>query len=264
MLRTYKYLLRPTTEQSQKLDYLLWQSRLVYNAALEQRIGTYHATGKGIGYGTQWAHFRDVRRVLVTHGHPDHTFGFPSLLQCGTLYGITLTVYGSKQTLAVLRKLAAAYGLDDPAKHAPTRWRQLTAGKRSLDRPPFSVSSFRVSHIAGSLGYRFTFRKSGTSVAFSGDTAYSETMIEACRGCDILVHDCFCPERVFRRYPRLYSLHTSSLQLGRLASECKAKTLVPVHFASEVSYCFREIIDEIKKNYRGTLVIPKDGQRLLL
>jgi len=62
MLRTYKYLLRPNNEQLNSLDFLLWQSRLVYNAALEQRITTYQETGKGISYGSQWAHFRDVRR----------------------------------------------------------------------------------------------------------------------------------------------------------------------------------------------------------
>jgi len=62
MLRTYKYLLRPKNEQVKRLDFLLWQSRLVYNAALEQRMTTYQETGKGIGYGVQWAHFRDVRR----------------------------------------------------------------------------------------------------------------------------------------------------------------------------------------------------------
>ncbi len=62
MLRTYKYLLRPNCEQAKALDYLVWQSRLIYNAALEQRIMTYQETGKGIGYTAQWAHFRDLRR----------------------------------------------------------------------------------------------------------------------------------------------------------------------------------------------------------
>jgi putative transposase len=62
MLRTYKYHLRPNTEQVENLDFLLWQSRLIYNAALEQRITTYKETGKGVGYGAQWTHFRDVRR----------------------------------------------------------------------------------------------------------------------------------------------------------------------------------------------------------
>ena len=66
MFRTYNYLLRPNTEQTKRLEILLWQSRLVYNAALEQRIKTYQETGKGIGYGAQWAHFRDLR-----HNSPD-------------------------------------------------------------------------------------------------------------------------------------------------------------------------------------------------
>ena len=66
MYRTYKYLLRPNTEQLKSLDFLLWQSRLVYNAALQQRINTYKETGKGVGYGAQWSHFRNVR-----HDNPD-------------------------------------------------------------------------------------------------------------------------------------------------------------------------------------------------
>ncbi len=63
MLRTYKYLLRPDEQQANALDFLLWQSRLLYNAALEQRIRTYQDTGKGINYPAQWACFRDLRRA---------------------------------------------------------------------------------------------------------------------------------------------------------------------------------------------------------
>ena len=63
MIRTYQYLLRPTSQQAQALDFLLWQSRLIYNAALEQRIQTYQETGQGISYRAQWAHFRDLRRL---------------------------------------------------------------------------------------------------------------------------------------------------------------------------------------------------------
>ena len=66
MLRIYKYLLRPNTKQMKTLDFLLWQSRLVYNAAFEQRISIYQETGKGISYQNQWAYFRDLR-----HTEPD-------------------------------------------------------------------------------------------------------------------------------------------------------------------------------------------------
>lgn len=62
MILTYKYRLYPNRAQRQQLDFLLWQGRNVYNAALEQRIAVYQETGKGISYPQQWAHFRDQRR----------------------------------------------------------------------------------------------------------------------------------------------------------------------------------------------------------
>ncbi len=63
MIRTYKYRLYPTNAQSHQLDFLLWQGRTLYNAALEQRISVYKETGKGVSYPQQWAHFRDLRNA---------------------------------------------------------------------------------------------------------------------------------------------------------------------------------------------------------
>ena len=62
MIRTYKYRLRPNKSQFEMLDFLLWQSRRIYNLALEQRIDTYQDTGVGLRYTEQWAYFRDLRR----------------------------------------------------------------------------------------------------------------------------------------------------------------------------------------------------------
>ncbi len=62
MFRAYKYLLRPTPEQAGSLDFLLWQSRNVYNAALEQRIKTYKETGKGATFFEQAAQVKTLRK----------------------------------------------------------------------------------------------------------------------------------------------------------------------------------------------------------
>ena len=69
MIRTFKYRLFTNKSQRDALDYILWQQRILYNAALEQRKTVYEETGKGISYDDQWAHFRDERRAK-----PD-TFG---------------------------------------------------------------------------------------------------------------------------------------------------------------------------------------------
>ena len=70
MIRTYKYRLDTNRSQRDALDFILWQQRILYNTALEQRKRVYEETGKGISYVAQWAHFRDERRV-----NPD-TFGW--------------------------------------------------------------------------------------------------------------------------------------------------------------------------------------------
>jgi putative transposase len=62
MIRTYKYRLYPNNAQKRALDFLLWQGRKLYNAALEQRINVYKETDNGVSYYDQWAHFRDLRR----------------------------------------------------------------------------------------------------------------------------------------------------------------------------------------------------------
>ena len=63
MIRTFKYRLFTNKSQGDALDFILWQQRILYNAALEQRKTVYEATGKGVGYVDQWAHFRDERRA---------------------------------------------------------------------------------------------------------------------------------------------------------------------------------------------------------
>ncbi len=50
MIRTYKYRLYPTNAHQKALDFLLWQGRLLYNAALEQRITAYRETGQSVTY----------------------------------------------------------------------------------------------------------------------------------------------------------------------------------------------------------------------
>ncbi len=200
--------------------------------------------------------FRAISHLFLTHSHPDHTYGFPGLLQSRLFVKSPLTVYGSRDTLQVAGKLAALYGLDNPKKYPPLVFKRIKAEQSFFKRRGCSISSFAVAHLPGSLGYSLRFGR--TRVVISGDTAYSERVIRAAQGADILIHDCFCPDRIFREYPRLYSLHTSSLQLGELARLSRVKTVIPIHFASEVSYCFREILQEIRKNFRGRILMPSD------
>lgn len=207
--------------------------------------------------------FRALKTVFFTHSHTDHTYGFPSLLQSQFLLNNTLNVFGHAQTCALVEKLRRAHKLTETSKYPKLRLKSIKAGNSFYSCPEFAVTAFAVSHLPGSLGYIFRF-KTGCTAVITGDTAESASVIAAARDADILIHDCFSPDRIFKQYPRLYRLHTSSLQLGAIAAEAKVKKLIPIHFASEVCYSMRELGAEIRKHYQGKLIMPEDGQTLEL
>jgi len=68
------------------------------------------------------------------------------------------------------------------------------------DRNGVRISSFPVIHIInGAVGYRLDYN--GLSVVFSGDTRPSHTLVHACDGADLLIHETFRQHRCSRRRP---------------------------------------------------------------
>ena len=59
---TYKYRLLPTKRQHAALTQILESQRILYNAALEERIGCFRRTGKTLGYVNQCASLALLRR----------------------------------------------------------------------------------------------------------------------------------------------------------------------------------------------------------
>ncbi len=79
MFLTMKYLLSPSRAKLRRLTELVDDQRLLYNAALEERIGCYRKTGKSLTYFDQTKALTECRREL-----PEMS-GIPAQLQRGTL-----------------------------------------------------------------------------------------------------------------------------------------------------------------------------------
>lgn len=63
MIRVFRYRLYPSRAQSDSLDFLLEQARLLYNTALKQRVEA-HRCGEYLSYGEQRIWFRRFRRAM--------------------------------------------------------------------------------------------------------------------------------------------------------------------------------------------------------
>jgi ribonuclease BN (tRNA processing enzyme) len=128
------------------------------------------------------------------------------------------------------------------------------------------VTAYATKHTMESYAYRFD--TADRRIVFSGDTGPADSVIEACSGCDILVHEVLPHDWLSRRpdfveYAKRY--HTTTTQLAELARKAKPKLLVLYH--SSVSW--RPVVDnqrsrpevmlqEMTSRYAGHVVVGRD------
>ena len=204
--------------------------------------------------------YRQIKDIFLTHSHPDHIYGLVSLLHSRYRLNDQIRIFAHPKTINLVRSLRRLFKLEDINKYPKIIYGQVSINHKDpfYDSRDISAWAFKVKHSLDSLGLRFFFKKTKISLVHCSDTAQSEVLIEAARDCDYLIHDCFAPAKFFNRYPQLVKMHTSSLTLGKIASKASPRVLIPIHFTSEVKYSFNTVLKEIKRNFSGKIILPKD------
>jgi ribonuclease BN (tRNA processing enzyme) len=124
-----------------------------------------------------------------------------------------------------------------------------------------SVSAVPVRHGAWKSAFAYRFVTPDRTIVVSGDTAPADTVVAACNGCDILVHEIYStagfatrpPE--WQRYHRAY--HTSSAELAALAARARPKLLVLTH-QLYWGVSDETLLAEIRRTYAGKVVSGRD------
>jgi len=123
------------------------------------------------------------------------------------------------------------------------------------------VTAFAVDHgeWKHSLGYRFDAKD--RSIVVSGDTVPADSIVEACSGCDVLVHEVYAKagfdtrEKEWQDYHRVS--HTSGIELGAIAARARPKLLVLYHQllwgATE-----EQLLSEIARSFKGRVEFADD------
>jgi ribonuclease BN (tRNA processing enzyme) len=124
-----------------------------------------------------------------------------------------------------------------------------------------TVTAFAVKHGPwDAFGYRFD--TADRRIVISGDTAPTDAVVQACDGCDVLLHEVYSPKRkriVDSPEKQAYfkAFHTSPEELGQIATRAHPKLLVLYHqVLGEVPE--QDLLQDVGKYYSGEFVSAKD------
>jgi ribonuclease BN (tRNA processing enzyme) len=217
----------------------------------------------------------ELRIAFITHLHSDHTLGLPDLILTPWVVGRKepLELYGPTGVKAMAASILEAYQQDIHIR--------LTGGEEPNStgyhvnaheiRPGLvyedaavRVKAFAVKHGTWPEAYGYRFETPGGTVVFSGDTRPAESVVEACRGCDLLVHEVYsgyggtAQQSADEWMKYMAAFHTSAQELGDLAARAHAKTLVVTHVILLGGATESDLAAEIRKKFSGTVVIAHD------
>ena len=101
------------------------------------------------------------------------------------------------------------------------------ADRVAVDVGPVRVTGFEVSHASGAPPFAVRIEAGGKVVAYSGDTEWTESLVDAARGADL-----FIAEALFYDKRVKYHLDLATLLQHRSRLECRR--LVLTHMGEDV------------------------------
>lgn len=247
--------------------------------------GVVRQAAKAYRKGVDGLAVKNLTHAFLTHLHSDHTIGYPDLILTPWVLERTepLKVFGPKGLKSMTDHILQAYKLDlderlyglEPAN--PTGWEvqvnEISPGIVYEDER-VKVEAIPVKH--GSFeAYGYKFYTPDKTIVISGDTGPNENIIEASKGCDILVHEVYYTEGLNKRTPEWQkyhsTVHTSARELGKIAAKANCGLLVLYHqlfmmdiqsndefLLAQIDEKDKEILSEIKESFDGRVISGKD------
>jgi ribonuclease Z len=213
-----------------------------------------------------------IEHAFLTHIHSDHTTGLSDLLLTPWIMGREnkLNLYGPKGLEKMAWSLLDAYADDIDYRMDGTQpsnetgyqfnFTELADGVVFQDRN-LMVEAFKVNHGDFEDAYGFRFTSKDKVIVFSGDTGPSKSLERYAKDADILVHEVYSNAGFLKKtkdwqiYHRGH--HTSTFEVGKIASRAKPKLLVLSHIlfwgADE-----QDILEETRTTFSGNIKIAED------
>ena len=216
--------------------------------------------------------FQKINAVFLTHLHSDHIVGLPDVWLTGWVTGrrtSPLTLIGPAGSTEMAGYLEKAFAFD--VRIRVEEGGQAAAGGQISARDIVQglvyeghgvrVTAFDADHgtVKPALGYRIEYR--GHVVVLSGDTRFSENVIEFSKGADLLIHEVVLAPTDIKPSTRGYiafAHHTTPEQAAEVFSRVKPKLAVYSHIVSNWGLKDEELTLRTRELYSGPFEVGED------
>ena len=221
----------------------------------------------------------NVRVAFLTHLHSDHTVGYADLILTPWTVGRRqpLEVYGPKGLKHMTDHILEAYREDIAIRRTDKKVFGVPEGGYNVDAheimpgvvykdPNVTVKAFLVNHgdVPQAFGYRF--ETPDRAIVISGDAAPSQSIIDSCNGCEVLIHEAYSMmtynevSPIYQEYRRKH--HTSSREVAEIAKKTRPGLLILYHRANPGGVGRpnpeQVLLEEVRQLYGGKVVIGHD------
>lgn len=182
-----------------------------------------------------------VRTIFVSHLHGDHFGGLPFLVLDAQFYSkrtVPLTVAGPP---GLGERLRAAMEVSFPGSSTVTRAFEVELMELEPRRPAevngIRVTPYEVVHACGAPPLALRFEIEDKVLAYTGDTEWTDALVDAGRGADLLIAEALT-------HARRIKYHLSYGDLRRRLPEIGAKRVVLTHMGPDMLARAAEVPEE--------------------
>lgn len=201
------------------------------------------------GVDSKW-----IDAILLTHFHPDHVsdlvpFLFASNYEYGAVRSDPFHLIGPTGVEQFYRALVGVYGDWIVPRGNRLILKEMNASApESLNLSGIAIYSRPAVHSFPCLHYRI--EADGVSVTVSGDTDFSENLVDLAQGTEVLVCECSMPDEL--KQPG----HLVPSEAARIAEQAHAKKLVLTHFYPPCEEV--DVVGQAARFYSGKIVKARD------
>ena len=200
-----------------------------------------------------------LSRVIITHIHPDHAYGLPSLIQ-------NLLLMRRSEPLRVscpdvheesLRALLGVFRLLDRAGAFPLSFDPVPAREEVhvATTSSFSISASPNAHGSmANMALRFDPPDRRRAVVYSSDTEPCDAVVALARGADTLIHEATFAQRGRGRF----GAHSTSAEAGEIASRAGVRRLILTHIDPEYHDEVEVLAQEARGRFGGLVEIAEE------